>query len=102
MDLKLEGKNAIVTGASAGIGRAIAKGLAAEGVRLVVSGRRANELESLAREIEKGGGAKPVIVVHDAMDPGYVDAIMKAAEAVGPIGILVNNAGGSRAFGKDA
>ena len=102
MDLRLKGKNAIVTGASSGIGRAIAKGLAAEGVRVIVTGRREKELESLAREIEKAGGATPVLVVHDAMDDGYVDAIMKAAEAAGPVEILVNNAGGSRAFGKDA
>jgi 3-oxoacyl-[acyl-carrier protein] reductase len=102
MDLKLKGKNAIVTGASSGIGRAIAKGLAAEGVRVVATGRREKELESLAREIEKEGAARPVLVVHDAMEDGYVDAIMQAAEAAGPIEILVNNAGGSRAFGKDA
>jgi 3-oxoacyl-[acyl-carrier protein] reductase len=102
MDLRMKGKNAIVTGASSGIGRAIAKALASEGVRVIVTGRREKELESLAREIEKEGGAKPVLVVHDAMDDGYVDAIMKAAEAAGPVEILVNNAGGSRAFGKDA
>jgi len=102
MDLGLKGRNAIVTGASSGIGRAIAKGLAAEGVRVVVSGRREKELQSLAQEIEQGGGPKPSIVVHDAMDDGYVEAIAGAAPAVGPVGILVNNAGGSRAFGKDA
>jgi 3-oxoacyl-[acyl-carrier protein] reductase len=102
MDLKLKGKNAIVTGASSGIGRAIAKGLAAEGVRVVASGRRENELESLAREIEKDGGPRPILVVHDAMDEGYVDALVKGAEPAGPVEILVNNAGGSRAFGKDA
>jgi len=102
MDLGLKGRNAIVTGASSGIGRAIAKGLAAEGVRVVVSGRREKELQSLAQEIERDGGAKPAIVVHDAMDDGYVEAIAGAAQAVGPVGILVNNAGGSRAFGKDA
>jgi 3-oxoacyl-[acyl-carrier protein] reductase len=102
MDLKLKGKNAIVTGASAGIGRAIASGLAAEGVRVVATGRRESELESLANDIEKGGGLRPILVVHDAMDDAYVDAIAKGAEAAGPIEILVNNAGGSRAFGKDA
>ena len=102
MDLKLKGKNAIVTGASSGIGRAIAKGLASEGVRVVVTGRREKELESLAREVEKDGGAAPILVVHDAMDDGYVDAVVRAAEAAGPVEILVNNAGGSRAFGKDA
>ena len=102
MDLRLKGKAGIVTGASSGIGRAIAKGLAAEGVRVVATGRRENELESLAREIEKDGGPKPVIVVHDAMDEGYVEAIARASQAAGPVEILVNNAGGSRAFGKDA
>jgi 3-oxoacyl-[acyl-carrier protein] reductase len=102
MDLKLAGRTALVTGASSGIGRAIAKGLAAEGVRTLVTGRRREELESLAREIEKAGGARPAIVVHDALDEGYVEAVMKGCEAVGPIQILVNNAGGSRAFGKDA
>lgn len=102
MDLKLAGRTALVTGASSGIGRAIAKGLAAEGVRTVVTGRRREELESLAREIEKAGGARPAIVVHDALDEGYVDAVVAGAAAVGPIEILVNNAGGSRAFGKDA
>ena len=102
MDLRLKGKNAIVTGASSGIGRAIAKGLAAEGVRVVVTGRREAELASLAAEIEQAGGARPAVVVHDAMDAGYVDAIAKAAQSVGPVEVLVNNAGGSRAFGKDA
>jgi 3-oxoacyl-[acyl-carrier protein] reductase len=102
MDLKLAGRTALVTGASSGIGRAIARGLAAEGVRTVVTGRRRDELESLAREIEKAGGARPAIVVHDALDEGYVDAVVAGAAAVGPIEILVNNAGGSRAFGKDA
>ena len=46
MDLHLEGKTALVTGASAGIGRAIAKGLAAEGVRLMITGRRQAELDA--------------------------------------------------------
>ncbi|NDH33850.1 MAG: SDR family NAD(P)-dependent oxidoreductase, partial [Betaproteobacteria bacterium] len=48
MNLHLSGRHALVTGASAGIGRATAKVLAAEGVKLVISGRRLPELESLA------------------------------------------------------
>ena len=103
MDLRLSGKSAVVTGASSGIGRAIAKGLAGEGVRLVVTGRRRPELESLAAEIVAAKGAKPEIVVHDALDGDYVETLAtRSLAALGGVDILVNNAGGSRAFGKDA
>ncbi len=101
MDLQLKDRAAVVTGASAGIGRAIARSLAREGVRTVVTGRRREQLESLAEEIVAEGGARPAIVVHDAMDEGYVEAIVAGAKAVGPVTILVNNAGGSRAFGME-
>ena len=98
MDLQLKGKTALVTGASAGIGRAIATELAREGAKLVVTGRRREELEKLATEIGAAG-----IVAHDAMDAGYVDAVVKQCEStLGTVDILMNNAGGSRAFGKDA
>ncbi|MEO7742951.1 MAG: SDR family oxidoreductase [Usitatibacter sp.] len=102
MDLGLEGRAALVTGASSGIGRAIAKGLAREGARIAVSGRRQPELASLADEIRAAGGTGPVLVVHDAMRDDYVEAMAGAITALGPLEILVNNAGGSRAFGMDA
>ena len=102
MDLQLAGRTALVTGASSGIGRAIAKALAREGVRTAVTGRRKPELESLAGEIAKQGGAAPVIVVHDAMAEDYVEAVAAGIASVGPLEILVNNAGGSRAFGLQA
>ena len=54
MDLRLVGKTALVTGASMGIGRAIAKGLAAEGVQIAAVARRTPLLEELAGEIERG------------------------------------------------
>ena len=101
MDLALSGKTALVTGASSGIGRAIAKGLAAEGVRVACTGRRRPELESLAAEIVAAGGREPMIVVHDALQDDYVDAIERGIAALHGLGILVNNAGGSRAFGMD-
>ena len=102
MDLQLKGKTALVTGASSGIGRAIAKGLAAEGARVAITGRRGEALEKLAAEIVADGGPAPVVVVCDAMEEGYVDAIATAtARAMGAVQVLVNNAGGSRAFGME-
>jgi 3-oxoacyl-[acyl-carrier protein] reductase len=102
LDLQLKGKTALVTGASSGIGRAIAKGLAAEGARVAITGRRAAELEKLAAEIVADGGAKPLVVACDAMQEGYVEAIATAtAREMGAVQVLVNNAGGSRAFGME-
>ena len=102
MKLDLEGRTALVTGASAGIGRAIARGLAREGARVAITGRRRAELESLSAEVVSEGGEKPVIVVRDALEEGYVEAIEEGIAALGPLSILVNNAGGSRAFGLEA
>ncbi len=99
MDLKLEGKTAVVTGASSGIGRAIALELADEGVRLCVTGRRSEQLEALCEEVVAKGAARPIVVLGDAMGDGYVASIAGAAlEAFGVVEILVNNAGGSRPF----
>ena len=98
MDLQISGKAALVTGASAGIGRAIAKALAAEGVRLAVVARRRELLESLEKEI----GAKLVIIEQDFMAEDAARRIADAALAgLGAVDILVNNAGGSRAFKLD-
>ncbi|MEO5676070.1 MAG: SDR family oxidoreductase [Usitatibacter sp.] len=102
MDLQLKGRTAVVTGASSGIGRAIALELGREGVRMVVTGRRGEELQSVAADIAAAGGEKPSIVIHDAMREDYVDAVVaRASAALGAVQILVNNAGGSRAFGMD-
>lgn len=62
MDLQLADKTALVTGASMGIGNAIARGLAAEGVRVCVTARRGNLLEELAGKIVKGLNVKGVSV----------------------------------------
>jgi 3-oxoacyl-[acyl-carrier protein] reductase len=98
MDLGISGKTALVTGASAGIGRAIAKSLAAEGVKLAVVARRRELLETLQAEI----GAKLVIIECDFMKDDAPGSIAGAALAgLGSVDILVNNAGGSRKFKLD-
>jgi 3-oxoacyl-[acyl-carrier protein] reductase len=95
LDLGISGRTALVTGASAGIGRAIAKGLAAEGVRLAVVARRRALLDTLQQEI----GAPLVIIEQDLMAEDAAQRIADAALAgLGAVDILVNNAGGSRKF----
>ena len=97
MDLQLKGKTALVTGASMGIGRAIAKGLAAEGVGLCIAARRRPLLEALAKEIVAAGGVRPDIVEIDMMEPGAPVKLAKAArQALDSVDILVNSAGGSK------
>lgn len=99
MDLQLTGKTALVTGASVGIGRAIAKALAAEGVRVAVSARRMEKLEELAGEIVAAGGAQPVLIHSDLYEADAAQQLARAAvEGLGGVDILVNNAGGSRSF----
>lgn len=99
MDLQLAGKTALVTGASAGIGRGIATALAAEGVATVIAARRAEALEELAGEIEQAGGPRPVCIPSDLYEEDASKTLAKSAlKAVGHIDILINNAGGSRPF----
>jgi 3-oxoacyl-[acyl-carrier protein] reductase len=94
MELGLQGRTALVTGASMGIGRGIATALAREGVKLAVVARRRNLLEELQREI-----GKLVIVECDLLEEKSVEKIAAAAlGALGSVDILINNAGGSRRF----
>jgi 3-oxoacyl-[acyl-carrier protein] reductase len=103
MDLMLEGRGALVTGASSGIGRGIALALAREGARVVVTARRERALTELGEEIVAAGGRAPASVIADLLDPAAPATIATAARAaLGDVEILVNNAGGSRPFGKDA
>ena len=99
MDLRLSGRTALVTGASAGIGRAIAVALAAEGVQLALSARRVDRLHELAAQIVAAGGATPVLIGQDLIADDAARRIAAAASAgLGAVDILVNNAGGSRSF----
>jgi 3-oxoacyl-[acyl-carrier protein] reductase len=97
MDLQLKGKTALVTGASMGIGRAIAKGLAAEGVRVCIAARRRPLLEELRREIAAAGGPDATLVEIDVMTDDAPSHLARAAlDALGQVDILVNSAGGSK------
>ena len=99
MDLQLQNKTALVTGASVGIGRGIAKSLAAEGVRVAVSARRVDKLQELADEIVVAGGHAPVIIACDLYEEDAASKLATSAIAgLGHVDILVNNAGGSRSF----
>ena len=102
MELGIAGRAALVTGASSGIGRAIAVGLASEGVRLAVTARRGDRLRELAGEITGRGGCAPAVIECDLLRddaPTYI--ANGATDALGTVQILVNNAGGSRRFGLD-
>ena len=99
MDLQLAGRTALVTGASRGIGRAIALGLAREGVKLAIAARRVNLLEELAREIVSGRGAEPLVLESDLYQDGAAEGLAAQAEkGLGRVEILVNAAGGSRPY----
>jgi short-subunit dehydrogenase len=84
------GKRALVTGASSGIGAAIARELAALGVDLVLTARRRDALDSVAASCK---GVKVEIVTADLGKPDAARALWDAAIASGPIDILINNAG---------
>ena len=89
----LTGKTALVTGASGGIGGAVAKALYAQGATVVLSGTRVAALETLQAQL----GSRAHRAVCDLADAASVEALPKTAEtAAGPIDILVNNAGITR------
>jgi 3-oxoacyl-[acyl-carrier protein] reductase len=90
---RLDGKTALITGASGGIGAAIARALHAQGARVVLSGTRMDALAALATALGDNAHAIPA----DLRDPAAPDALVAAAEAAaGPLDILVNNAGFTR------
>ena len=97
MDLGLNGKIAIVTGASRGIGRAIARELAKEGCDIVATARDAGALDSLKQDIGRTFGRKAVIHAADLREPHAAEAVVAAAvKEFGRVDILVNNAGATK------
>ena len=94
MELGLKGRTAVITGGSKGIGRAIARGLASEGVNLVLVARGKDQLDQTAAHIREKTGVKVLAVGADITKTDEVDASAAAAkEAFGSVHIVVNNAG---------
>lgn len=95
MELGLNGRRALITGGSKGIGLAIAHELAAEGVAVAICARNAEEVESAAAELREHGGAVVGVAV-DVTDSAQVDQLIATVtEELGGLDILVNNAGGA-------
>jgi NADP-dependent 3-hydroxy acid dehydrogenase YdfG len=93
MARSLDGKVAVVTGASSGIGEATVRSLAAEGAAVVAGARRKERLDGLVEEVTQRGG-KAIAVECDVTDEGQAhDLVRRAVEEFGRIDILVNNAG---------
>lgn len=97
-DLELDGKIALVTGGSDGLGRAAAKRLASEGAKVVVCGRRADHLEAAATALsDETGGTVKAIPADVTDEQACTDLVTGTVEAFGRLDLLVNNAGTSAA-----
>jgi NAD(P)-dependent dehydrogenase (short-subunit alcohol dehydrogenase family) len=94
MDLQLNGKRALVTGSTSGIGEATAKLLAAEGVAVAVHGRDRDRGERVAEEIRAAGGTAVVALGDLAQEDQAADVARTVQDALGGVDILFNNAGG--------
>lgn len=94
MDLGLDGTVALVTGASKGIGRAVAERLAQEGAQVVVAARDRGRVDAVVSAIRGAGGSAHGVVADVATPEGVEAAVHGARDAAGPVSVLVVNAGG--------
>src|ERR1700693_6509068 len=94
--MKLEGRNALVTGASQGIGHAFALALAREGASIAVAARNEQKLDELVAQITAAGGKASVFVMDVAEEEQVKSGIKSALAQFGKIDILINNAGITR------
>jgi len=90
---KLDGRTALVTGASQGIGEAVAKLLAAQGARVVLAARNEEKLKELAAHIDAGGGCARPLVLDVSQPETFAERLKSLPEDYAAIDILVNNAG---------
>jgi short-subunit dehydrogenase len=96
MDMSLENKAVLLTGASGQIGAEVARRLASRGARLAITARREDRLLALADEISTSGGTTPAVVTADLGRPGEAGELgRRALDALGVVDIVVNNAGAS-------
>jgi NAD(P)-dependent dehydrogenase (short-subunit alcohol dehydrogenase family) len=93
MTTELSGRTALVTGGNSGIGRATALALAAQGARVVLSGRDSTRGEQAVRQIEEAGGTAYFVATGLSDEASARALATRAAELAGPVDILVNNAG---------
>jgi 3-oxoacyl-[acyl-carrier protein] reductase len=94
VDFGLRGRTAVVGGATSGLGHASAEALAAEGCNLLIWSRRADALADVAGGLRDGYGVEVAWVAADATDPDAAALVAGAAAGLGPVDILVSNAGG--------
>lgn len=97
MNLQLQDRVALITGASEGIGAGMVRVLAAQGVTVVATARREDRLLALADEVERSGAPRPYAIAADITDAAALDSMLsQATRQVGTIDILINAVGGAR------
>jgi short-subunit dehydrogenase len=95
--MKLQGKRALITGGSSGIGFAIAEAMLAKGAEVAITGRRPDVLAEAARRLRQGGRRVESITADVSTETGRETTLKLALERLGGLDVLVNNAGGVRA-----
>ncbi len=99
MEINLQGRVALITGGSRGIGRALALAFAQAGARVVVASRKQESVDAVAEEIRAAGGSALALACHVGCEPDVRGLVAGAIEAFGGIDILVNNAATNPHFG---